>query len=153
MTFETLFIGLLVAVIYSEFLDIYPGGIIVPAYVALYLDQPQRVLATILFAVLSLYTYKILSRFLILFGKRRFVMLVLLGVLWAQLWFILLPQFFSGPLEFRAIGWLIPGLLANNLEKQKFIPTLASMFTVSIITYFLVRVLFYFFGVRPWLWT
>ena len=149
MTFETLFIGLLVAVIYAEFLDIYPGGIIVPAYVALYLDQPQSVLATILFAVLSLYTYKILSRFLILFGKRRFVMLVLLGVLWAQLWFILLPQFFSGPLEFRAIGWLIPGLLANNLEKQKFIPTLASMFTVSIITYFLVRVLFYFFGVRP----
>jgi len=153
MTFETLFIGLIVAVIYAEILDIYPGGIIVPAYVALYLDQPQRVLATILFAVLSLYTYKILSRFLILFGKRRFVMLVLLGVLWAQLWFILLPQFFSGPLEFRAIGWLIPGLLANNLEKQKFIPTLASMFTVSIITYFLVRVLFYFFGVRPWLWT
>ena len=149
MTFETLFIGLIVAVIYAEILDIYPGGIIVPAYVALYLDQPQRVLATILFAVLSLYTYKILSRFLILFGKRRFVMLVLLGVLWAQLWFILLPQFFSGPLEFRAIGWLIPGLLANNLEKQKFIPTLASMFTVSIITYFLVRVLFYFFGVRP----
>ena len=145
MTFETLFIGFLVAVLYVEIMDIYPGGIIVPAYMALYLDQPTRVLVTIFIAILGLLTYKILSRFLILFGKRRFVMLVMLGALWAQIWFILFPHFFSSSLELRAIGWLIPGLLANNLEKQKFIPTLASLFTVSIITYFLVRLLMWFF--------
>jgi len=144
MTFETLFIGLIVAVLYVEIMDTYPGGIIVPAYVALYLDQPLRILATIAAALLSLYTYKILSRFLILFGKRRFVMLVLLGGIWAQVWFFLLPHFFSDPAGLRAIGWLIPGLLANNLEKQRFIPTLASMFVVSIITYFLVRVVLWF---------
>jgi len=141
MTFETLFIGLIIAVLYVEMMDIYPGGIIVPAYIALYLDQPLKVLATIGVAFLSLYTYKALSRFLILFGKRRFVMMVLLGALWAQIWFLVLPHFFSSPLELRAIGWLIPGLLANNLEKQRIIPTLASMFTVSVITYFLVRML------------
>ena len=137
MTFETLFIGLIIAVIYVGIMDIYPGGIIVPAYVALYLDQPQRVLATILIALLSLYTYKILARYLILFGKRRFVMLVLLGGLWAQIWFLLLPHFFADPLGLRAIGWIVPGLLANNLEKQKIVPTLASMFIVAIITYFI----------------
>lgn len=141
MTYETLFIGLIVAVIYVEIMDIYPGGIIVPSYVALYLDQPLRVLATIIAAFLGLYTYRILSRFLILFGKRRFVMLILLGGLWAQLWFILLPHIFSDSVELRAIGWIIPGLLANNLEKQKLVPTLASMFTVSVITYFIVRML------------
>lgn len=144
MTFETLFIGLIVAVLYVEIMDTYPGGIIVPAYMALYLDQPLRILITIAVALLSLCTYKILSRFLILFGKRRFVMLVLLGGIWAQIWFFLLPHFFSGPAGLRAIGWLIPGLLANNLEKQKFIPTLASMFVVSIVTYFLVRVILWF---------
>lgn len=141
MIYETLFIGLIVSVLYVEVMDIYPGGIIVPGYVALYLDQPLRVLATILIALLSLCTYKLLSRFLILFGKRRFVMLVLLGGLWAQLWFLLLPHFFSDPTGLKAIGWLIPGLLANNLEKQKMIPSLASMFVVSTITYFLARVL------------
>jgi poly-gamma-glutamate biosynthesis protein PgsC/CapC len=144
MTFETLFIGLIVAVLYVEIMDLYPGGIIVPAYMALHLDQPLRILATIAVALLSLYTYKILSRLLILFGKRRFVMLVLLGGIWAQIWFILLPHFFSEPAGLRAIGWLIPGLLANNLEKQKFIPTLASMFVVSIVTYFLARVVLWF---------
>lgn len=141
MIFETFIIGLVIAVLYVEIMDVYPGGIIVPAYVALYLDQPLRVLATILAAVLSIFIYKVLSRFLILFGKRRFVMLVLLGALLSQLWSLLSPHFFSDRLELRAIGWLIPGLLANNLEKQKFIPTLASLFVVAAITYFLVRVI------------
>jgi poly-gamma-glutamate biosynthesis protein PgsC/CapC len=139
--FETLLIGLVIAVLYVEILDIYPGGLIVPAYVALYYDQPLRILATVLVAFLSLYSYKFLSRFLILFGKRRFVMLVLIGAVWAQIWFLLLPHFFSDPIGLKAIGWLIPGLLANNLEKQKIVPTLASMVIVSTVTYFLVRLL------------
>lgn len=144
MTYETLFIGLIVAVLYVEIMDIYPGGIIVPAYMALYLDQPLRILVTILIAFLGLFTYRVLSRFLILFGKRRFVMFVLLGALWAQLWFVLLPHFFSDPFGLRAIGWLIPGLLANNLEKQRLIPTLASLLIVSTITFFLVRIFMWF---------
>jgi len=144
MTYETLFIGLLIAVLYVEITGFYPGGIIVPAYVALYLDQPLRVLATIVIAFLSLYIYRALSRFIILFGKRRFVMLVFIGAFLAQLWFLLFPRLFTASLELRAVGWIIPGLLANNLEKQKIIPTLASLITVSIITYFLVRVLVYF---------
>ncbi len=138
------FIGLLIAVLYVEITGFYPGGIIVPAYVALYLDQPVRVLATIVIAFLSLYIYRALSRFIILFGKRRFVMLVFIGAFLAQLWFLLFPRLFTASLELRAVGWIIPGLLANNLEKQKIIHTLASLITVSIITYFLVRVLVYF---------
>jgi len=141
MTFETLLIGLVVAVLYVEIMDIYPGGIIVPAYIALFLDQPLRIVVTIIVAFLSLYSYKILSRWLILFGRRRFVMLILLGAVWAQLWFLFLPHLFPEPLALRAIGWLIPGLLANNLEKQKSIPTLASMLIVAVITYSLVRLL------------
>jgi len=141
MGIETLFIGVVVALLYVEIMDIYPGGIIVPAFMALYLDQPLRIVATILVAFLSLLSFRILSRFLILFGKRRFVMMILIGGLWAQLLFFLLPKFFPTSLELRAIGWIIPGLLANNLERQKILPTLASLFTVSIITYFLAKLI------------
>lgn len=141
MIYETFFIGLVLALFYVEIMDIYPGGIIVPAYVALYLDQPLRVLATVLIALLSLLTFRFLSRFFILFGRRRFVMLLLLGALWGQLWFLIVPHVFSGAMELRVIGWVIPGLLANNLEKQRFFATLASLFTVSILIYFVVRLL------------
>ncbi len=140
--YETFFIGLILAVFYVELMDIYPGGIIVPAYIALYIDQPLRVLATVLIAILSLLTYKLLSRFFILFGRRRFVMLLLLGALWGHLLFLIIPHVFAGATELRMIGWVIPGLLANNCEKQKLFPTLASLFTVSVMTYFVVKLLF-----------
>lgn len=143
MTYETLFIGLLVAVLYVEIFGVYPGGIIVPAYIALYLDQPLRVLVTVAIAILCVLLYRILSRFLILFGKRRFVTFIFLGAVLAQIWSVLFPQFFPESFGLRAIGWLIPGLLANNLEKQKFFPTLASLVTVSVFTYVLVQMLQY----------
>ena len=139
MMYETFFIGLILAVLYVEVLDIYPGGIIVPAYIALYLDQPLRVLATVLIALLSLLTYRFLSRVFILFGRRRFVMLLLLGALWGQLLFLATPHVFAGATELRVIGWVIPGLLANNCERQRFWATLASLFTVSVLTYFVAK--------------
>jgi poly-gamma-glutamate biosynthesis protein PgsC/CapC len=139
MIYETFFIGLLLAVFYVEIMDIYPGGIIVPAYIALYLDQPLRVLATVVIAILSLLTYRFLSRFFILFGRRRFVMLLLMGALWGQLVFLITPQIFAGATELRMIGWVIPGLLANNCERQKFLETMASLFVVAVLTYFVAK--------------
>lgn len=139
MVFETLLIGLLLALLYTELLEISPGGLIVPGYIALYLDQPMRVLATLLVAALALLAYKGLSRYLILFGRRRFVMMILVGAVLAQAWFLLLPHIFHESFELRAIGWVIPGLLASSLERQRPLPTLASLATVSIFTYFLVR--------------
>jgi poly-gamma-glutamate biosynthesis protein PgsC/CapC len=144
MTYETLLIGILVAVAYTEIMEIYPGGIIVPGYMALYLDHPLRVLTTIAIAFLSLATYRLLSRHLILYGKRRFVTLVLIGALWAALWQIAAPNVISDPVDLRAVGWLIPGLLANNLEKQRTVPTLASLATVAVMTYFVVRIIMWF---------
>ena len=145
MTYETFFIGLILAALYVEVMGIYPGGIIVPAYLALFLDQPSKILVTVAAALLSLLSYQILSRSLILFGRRRFVMLILLGALWGQAWFLVAPHLYSGPVELKVIGWVIPGLLANNLERQKFFETLASMFTVSVLVYIVVKLVAKFF--------
>jgi poly-gamma-glutamate biosynthesis protein PgsC/CapC len=139
MVLETLLIGLLLALLYAELVEISPGGLVVPGYIALYLDQPMRVLATLIVAVVTLLLYRWLSRYLILFGRRRFVLMILVGAVLAQAWFFLLPRVFHESLELRAIGWVIPGLLAGSLERQKPLPTLASLATVSILTYFLVR--------------
>ena len=143
MIFETLLIGLVLAVIYVEVLDIYPGGIIVPGYIALYLNKPLMVVVTIICALLSLGLYRLLKRYLILFGKRRFVLLVLLGVFWSQVMSFFLPRVIPPEAGAAAIGWLIPGLLANNLERQKFWLTLASMFIVAAAAYFIVELMIF----------
>lgn len=137
MPFETIFLGIVVALLYAEITGIYPGGIIVPAFLALSLDQPLRVLATVIVACLSLFLYKLLARYFILFGQRRFVLMLLLGGLGVQVWLWVMPSFSPGPQELQAVGWIIPGLLANNLERQKFFPTLASLITTVVLIYFL----------------
>jgi poly-gamma-glutamate biosynthesis protein PgsC/CapC len=137
MHFETIFIGLAVALLYVEATGIYPGGIIVPAFLALSLDHPLRALTTVAVACLSLLVYKMMARYFILFGKRRFVILLFLGGLIAQLFTLAAPRLLAAPVEFQAIGLIIPGLLANNLERQRFLPTLASLVTVTAVTYFL----------------
>ena len=144
MIYETLLIGIIVAIIYTEILETYPGGIIVPAYVALHLDDPLRVVITVSIAFLSLIVYQLLCRYFILFGKRRFVTLLLIGVLLSQILTLLSASVSMTSNKLLVVGWLIPGLLANNLEKQRWLPTLASLVTVAVLTYVLVHLLAWF---------
>lgn len=134
MVVETLFVGLVVALLWAELTDVSPGGIIVPGYLALYLGRPLRVLATLAAALLTVVLYRFLSRHLILFGRRRFVLMVLIGALLAQAWSLALPRLFEASAELRVIGWVIPGILASSLVRQKFLPTLASTLVAATLT-------------------
>jgi len=141
MTVETLIVGLLLALLWAELTDISPGGIIVPGYLALSVDHPLRLLATLAAALLTIAVYRLLERHIILFGRRRFVLMILIGAFLSQAWFLILPRLFASPLEFRVIGWIIPGVLAGNLARQKFWPTLASTATVTALTFAVVRLI------------
>jgi poly-gamma-glutamate biosynthesis protein PgsC/CapC len=135
MHYETVFIGLALALLYKEVMGIYPGGIIVPAFLALTLDHPVQGMMTVAVACLSLGIYKLLARYFILFGSRRFVIILFIGAALAQLCALAAPRLVASPAEFQVIGFIIPGLLANNLERQRFFPTLASLVTVTAATY------------------
>ena len=139
MIVETLLIGLLLALLWAEITDLSPGGIIVPGYFALYLDRPLRAAATLAVALLTLLIYRFLARHLILFGRRRFVLMVLVGAVFSQVWLLVLPRVFAAPVELRVIGWVIPGILASSLARQKVLPTLASLAAVATLTFAVVR--------------
>lgn len=141
MILETLFIGLLLALLWAEVTDVAPGGLIVAGYFALYLDRPLRVAATLGAALLALAVYKMLAERLILFGRRRFALLLLLGAVISQAWFLLLPRIGAAPAEIRVIGWVVPGILASSLVRQKALPTLASLAAVSTLTFAVVRLI------------
>ena len=139
MIVETLLIGLVLALLWAEITDISPGGIIVPGYFALYLDRPLRAAASLAVALLTLAIYRFLARRLILFGRRRFVLMVLVGAVLSQAWLLVLPRLFAAPVELRVIGWVIPGILASSLARQKVLPTLASLAAVATLTFAVVR--------------
>jgi len=141
MTLATLLIGIVLALLFTEIAGILPGGIIVPAALALSMDRPERFLATIAAALIALAVYKGLSARFLIYGRRRFVLMLLLGALIGQLWLLVWPRLAPPSLDLRVVGWIIPGLLANNLERQKILPTLASLAAVTVLTYFVVRLI------------
>jgi len=141
MGYELPFIGLLVSLAFTGITGFYPGGIIVPSYLVLFMDQPARIAGTLIAAFMALVSYKLASHYLILFGRRRFVFIVLIGGIWALLWRELFPSIFPLSLEFRVIGWVIPGLIASHLERQGVVVTTASLVTVTVAIFFLGRIL------------
>ena len=136
MTYEIVFIGLLISLLFISITGYYPGGIIVPGYLILFIDQPLRLIGTITASLVVLLCYKIASEHAILFGKRRFVFMILCGGVISFLLSILLPQIFPGSIEFKVIGWVIPGLIANQLERQGIVQTLSSMIIVITALFF-----------------
>ena len=112
-------LGLTLSLIVSELFGVASAGLVVPGYLALYLDQPGRIAATFLvaFATWALVQFGF-SRLVVLYGRRRFGVTVLLGFLLnAALnhlqWF--LPPEADG---LRAIGYIVPGLIANAALSQ-----------------------------------
>jgi poly-gamma-glutamate biosynthesis protein PgsC/CapC len=137
---ENLFIGLLISCLFIEFTGVYPGGIIVPAYVAMYLDQPYRIAGTLIVSLVCFGSYKVLSRHILLFGRRRFVFLLLLGGFWLFVWnTIAINDVFWGCRGLYGIGVVIPGIIANTYERQGIGFTIVALIIAAAMTYFVVK--------------
>jgi gamma-polyglutamate biosynthesis protein CapC len=135
MGYEILFIGLVLALGYVSLTGYYPGGIIVPGYLVLFVDQPFRMAGTLAAALLTLALYLLASRHLILFGKRRFVFLILLGACFSLLLSFAAPALLPVSADYRVIGLVIPGLIAGNFERQGILITTSSLAIVVAATW------------------
>jgi gamma-polyglutamate biosynthesis protein CapC len=141
MAYEASFLGLLISLLFIGLTRIHPGGVIVPSYLVLFVHTPGRIAGTMAVALLTLFCFKLASNYLILFGSRRFVFMVLVAGMWTLLWLRFFPALLPGSLEFRVIGWIVPGLIANNFEKQGVLVTTAAIVTVTVAVYFLAQML------------
>ena len=123
--------GLTASLALAEILSIAPGGYIVPGYLALSMNQPGRVLATIAVALATLLLMKLVGRFLILYGMRRFVLYLLVGFTLGTAYAAAVAQHSHTPIQ--AIGFVVPGLIASWMDRQGVVVTLGSMMTVAIV--------------------
>ena len=123
---ELLLLGILFSLIFTEFTDLSPGGIIVPAYFAMYCNEPWRLAMTAAAALLCVAVVRFFSGYMILYGRRRFAVYIMTGILLRFL------AAFAVPGSVLSIGWLIPGLLGKDIEKQGPILTLLSLGAVTL---------------------
>jgi gamma-polyglutamate biosynthesis protein CapC len=127
-------LGILISLAARELVGFSAAGLVVPGYLALYMGQPGRLAATFLAAFLTWALVRFgLSRLMILYGRRRLAVTVLCGFMVNALleeggrWFPVQP------VDLRVIGYIVPGLLANEALAQGLVPTAAVTLGVSAI--------------------
>lgn len=126
MYHEIVLAGVAISLIFSELTGLSPAGLVVPGYIALCLQTPRRVVYTLFIALLAWAAAKALSRWMILYGRRRFAVLILLSFLFNE---IIVG---AGLLAYDPgmIGVLVPGIIANEVEKQGVVKSLLSLSVV-----------------------
>ena len=60
MGLNIVLLGVIVSIIFFEITDISPGGIIVPGLMVLYIQEPERMVYTVIVAVITYYVVKFL---------------------------------------------------------------------------------------------
>ena len=131
MISEAIGLGLVFSFFFVEIVGLSAGGLIVPGYLAIYWDNPLRILATLMVALLSYFIMRVIANYTILFSRRRFLATVLVGFVVGWLLDLTVLRFPAGYQDLRAIGFIIPGLIANDMIKQGVMNTITSMLVVS----------------------
>lgn len=135
-------IGLAISLLFTELFGIAAGGMIVPGYFALSITRPIDVLLTVLAGFATFAIVHTLSTFMIIYGRRRTVLMILVGYLVGMG-----VRFGAGGLDsvggsdWQVIGFIIPGLIAIWLDRQGIVETLAALVTASVAVRLLLVVL------------
>ena len=123
-------IGIILSLFFTETLGVTAGGVIVPGYIALYLHDPKMVLGTFVISLVTFGIIKFLSRFMLIYGKRRLVLSILIGFF---IGFWVKDNYMDGDLY--VIGNIIPGLIASWMDRQGVSRTISVILITASIVY------------------
>jgi poly-gamma-glutamate biosynthesis protein PgsC/CapC len=141
MIIEALFIGLIVGFIYYELVGISPGGVVAPGYFALFVHEPSKIAVTIVLALIVTVILQFLSRHLLIYGRRKLLLALLLGFCCKIAVDTLVQPLPVIPLDIHSIGYVIPGLIGSEMTRQKVLPTISSIIIVMTVVYLILLLL------------
>lgn len=144
-------IGLVVSLVFSETMGLAAGGMVVPGYIALNLTDPLRVLMTMVLGVATWLVVMLLSNFTILFGRRRTVVIILVGFLLGALFRnFMVFDLGEETIQLGAIGFIIPGLVGMWIDRQGVVETSATLVCSGVLVK-LILILIYGGELYEWL--
>ena len=142
-------LGMVLSLFLTETLGVMAGGIIVPGYIALHLHEPSMVIGTFIISLITYSLVFLLSKIMLIYGRRRLILSLLLGFLLGYLLRIVLDA--SGFqvmvdnrwVELEYIGYIIPGLIASWMDRQGVIRTISVILIVASIVNLFMMGLYY----------
>jgi gamma-polyglutamate biosynthesis protein CapC len=124
----TIGLGVLISLLFHEVFGAAAGGIVVPGYIAMHLHEPLRLLGTLLVSYATYWAIRLVARFIFIYGRRRLVLAILLGFIFGYISRQMIAyEMLAADVRLEAIGFIIPGLIANWFERQGVVKTIATM--------------------------
>ena len=131
-------VGMVLSLFLTETLGVTAGGIIVPGYIAMNLEDPFRIIITFSISIVTFMIIQLLSKFMLIYGKRRLVLALLIGFI---LGYLTKENLFLNQMNYLVIGNIIPGLIANWMDRQGVLRTTFVVLITAGITKLFIMVL------------
>lgn len=134
--YTTIILGIAVSLIFTEITGISAGGIVVPAYLALTVNQPSVLISTLAIGLIAYVVVEFgLSRLVMLYGKRKFAAFVFIALILRIILNIALGGIFDSLDALTSVGVVTAALIASTISKQGVGYTLLGTGVVTLIVY------------------
>lgn len=134
--YTSIILGIFVSLIFTELTGISAGGIVVPAYLALTVNQPSVLISTLAIGLIAYVVVEFgLSRFMMLYGKRKFAAFVFVALILRIALNFALGGIFNALDALTSIGVITAALIASTVSKQGLPYTLIGTVVVTAIVY------------------
>ncbi|MAW75501.1 MAG: poly-gamma-glutamate biosynthesis protein PgsC [Candidatus Marinimicrobia bacterium] len=129
-------LGMVLSLLLSESMGVVAGGIIVPGYIALHLQDLPSIFLTFFISFLTYLIIYILSKKLLIYGKRRLILSLLLAFLLG----LAFRTFVQINIDY--VGFIIPGLIASWMDRQGVVRTISVILIESSIVHLFLMFLY-----------
>ena len=134
--YTSIILGIAVSLIFTELTGISAGGIVVPAYLALTVNQPLVLISTLAIGLIAYVVVEFgLSRFIMLYGKRKFAAFVFIALILRIILNIAFSGIFDALDALTSVGFITAALIASTISKQGLPYTLIGTVVVTAIVY------------------
>jgi poly-gamma-glutamate biosynthesis protein PgsC/CapC len=133
MLVNAIAIGLVLNFFLFELTGLVAGGLVAPGYFAVYWDQPFMIAFNLTLALVTTGLLRLSASITILYGRRRFILCILVG--FALQWIVgsavMGLEMAQGRID--AVGYIIPGLVAHEMDRQGVGITLIALLILSVL--------------------
>jgi len=135
-------LGIALGFMLFEITGLTAGGILVPGYLALYVNEPVRIIFTVCIALITHGCILLTANFTVIYGRRRYLLTMLIGFILNYSADTLIFTMIQDANALQIIGYIIPGLIAADFYRQGIIKTILAMGIVCIFVYIILQLLY-----------
>lgn len=127
-------ISLMLGFVLFEVAGVVAGGLVSPGYFALYWDRPAGIALALGIALLTLIILRCVGACAVVYGRRRFLLALLIAFFlqWTIGSAVMGLSMSEGRMDI--VGYLIPGLVAHEMDRQGLGITLAALLLLTAAT-------------------